>query len=369
MFDKNSVRNIDSVKKLANNVLPSNKEFYNWINQQKTGIFAKVFEIFDVENPEIENAFSQLICNKAIVSSGVEAEAIAASMEVVNRPRFFRSQEMRDRARKYKSVCQVGMRGLYILGENGYSNFPENINPFLRHSTYEPQQYEKYQKFLKAFNDLGLTEMKAVVNRIIKRMGDSDRGNCWLGFHRVKPDEAAATLARFHNLEWNDIFNITHNFRSFPEFTVKNDPEQEKIDNENQIMSESLFVAKAKKVKKDFKFMNLSYEPRMYPLHEFNRIPEKTQEIVELVEKMPELGNRPGFDYLWVLVPGFNLNHPSIKHQDGVYRIMIDGKVLESKDEIYVANKLDKELIHQKALMPCLMGERDGKCYLLGPWI
>ncbi len=376
LFDKDNVcklvnQTLGAVSRSSNETAVVNRELFDWFQgSPKDPAFNKLFDLVDAGHPEIGSLLSPNLTQK-LFAEGAETEVLSSMMLSAVKPRLIKNPEIRDRARKVKSVCKVGMRSIYVLGENGYYGSPGDLLSFLRHSAYEKVDYDKFADLGKDFLKFDLTELHAVTQRIVSRMKELDQTDLWLGFHRVKPELAASTLARIHGFEWSDIFNLNCAVNRLPEFLVKSEV-ADKIVAEEVPTGNSNFIkstAIRDRAKRDFKFVNLTYAPRMYPVHEFEYVPSNVSKILAAVEKIPELGNRPGFDYLWVLVPGFSMKHPGISQPDGMFRIMLEGKMFETKSETEIAAKFDKQLVQDQVLMPCLMGEREGKCYFIAPFI
>jgi hypothetical protein len=115
------------------------------------------------------------------------------------------------------------------------------------------------------------------------------------------------------------------------------------------------------------KLNSYSYEPRVYPLHEFSDIlSSNIEKTIELLENFPDAGNKPIFDHFGIIVPG--VSYPAPKQI--LYRFLDESKSVQS----YVVREdalkaLDKILIKGQYLYAILVGEKDGKCYFISYFV
>jgi hypothetical protein len=210
------------------------------------------------------------------------------------------------------------------------------------------------------FAKFGLSEMANVVGRKLESMKLVDN-DLWQGFHRIKPSDAATILALMHGMAWHDMMYVVAPASNMPkDLFVAYDP-IEAVPEVDPVKKQ--ITIKDRKLG-NFDYLSFSYQPRLYPLHSFPDHPAKVQEIIGIVENLSDTNGKPAFDYYWVLVPGIGVNHPTIKHPDGVYRLNI-GAVKEFKTEMEAAKALDIALVKDRIIMPCVLGEREGQCYFL----
>lgn len=301
----------------------------------------------DVQHPELESVFTDPVSPL--------------------RPRLVVGN-VREKIRKKKKPTDLSMRQVYILGENGFYSKPNSFVSKARWANNEDESAQAWNQYREIFDKASMPEMA----QIVKLISDSnkDTGDSWLGFKRMRPFDAAVTLAHLHSFGWHDLLYIIVSMQKLPDIFAKYQTLAQACPVADTEASKNFLKALGQREQKarNFDYLHMAYRPRMYPIHEFGHTPVMAAKIVENCEAMTELNGKPGFDYYWVLVPSVSLQHPMTCHPDGVYRVQIDGKVVESKDENDVAIALDKFLVSEKIVAPCILGERDGKCYFLGMW-
>ena len=192
------------------------------------------------------------------------------------------------------------------------------------------------------------------------------------GFYRIRPDEAGIILARLHGFKWSDSEIIIIPSKYFDGYSFWTE----------KVKLSSLQDAKIEALKKTYilntKFSpinnntaNFYYQARMHPLSQFSSLPTHAKEIVDKVEKFCLIGDKPFFDYLWVLVPSISLDHPLIRQDKNVDKwTLIDenGSQVVFEKEEKAANFLDIKLTEKNLVCPIIIGERDGKSYFLSMW-
>jgi hypothetical protein len=277
-------------------------------------------------------------------------------------PRFLRGEQERDGRRRVKSGHQIiSMRHVYVLGENGFHGQTEDFVAMARHGTTAEATQAKWASQRSDFAGLGMIEMANLVAKKLDAVKESE-ADSWLGFHRMKPSHAAATLARMHGMLWHDMLYVVVPVNAFgPNYWV--DYEQVATAPEIDVLKRTV-VLKEKRFA-NFDYLSFGYQPRLYPLHAFaDRHPDRVARAVRATENLGEVGG-PGFDYFWVLVPGINVKHPTIHHGDGTFRLRLGGEAKEFAAEADAAAALDRQLVRDGLLQPCVLAERDGRCYFL----
>lgn len=301
---------------------------------------------FDAEHPEVDTVFSEEISNtvKAI------------------RPRLT-NPDVRQQLRKKKKSTDLSMRQIYILGENGFYSKPNSFISNVRWACHDNDSTQTLNHCRDIFDKFSMPEMAQIVKLVYDSHKDTD---LWMGFKRMRPFDAAVILAQLHSFSWHDLLYIIVSIQKIPDIFTNYQTTAQVLPANTEVSKSFLKIPGQKS--RNFDYLHMAYRPRMYPLHEFEHVPFTAAKLIDSCESMVELNGKPGFDYYWVLVPSVSLQHPMTCHPDGVYRIKIDGKVVESKCENDVSIALDKFLVSEKIIAPCILGERDGKCYFVGMW-
>ena len=281
------------------------------------------------------------------------------------KPRLLRDPLQRNDVREEKKHAKhIGLKQVYMLGENGFYGKPDNFKLFVRNSDAHVAELSGLETQQKVFLDHSLPEVAHAVNKRIKALNDM-RVTSYLGFHRLKPTDAAIIAARMHEIRWHELHFLTVPFKSF-EGRYWAEPEPRKEDKEDM---KRLLVTKDKKGA-SADAVAFSYQPRLYQLAKFPELPRKVTEIISIVESFPELNGCPVFDYYWVLMPSININHPYFRTKDG-WKVYVrsspwcNPELKSFTDEYEAALALDEMLIADGYFNPIILGEREGMCYFL----
>lgn len=266
-----------------------------------------------------------------------------------------------------KHPKNVGLKALLSAGENAYFGQAENFNRFARGSKIGYEELDQLDERQAKFRSMNMQEIADSYSKRMKSLQETLAD--YFGFHRLKPDEAAVTLARLHGFKWSENGSIVVPNKFFGEFhfwTEKDTVDSTSTDVKTEAIKKSL-ILNTRFAVNGSSTSNFHYQARMYPLPNFLTPPSSVREIINKVESFSALGNNPFFDYLWVLVPSININHPFLRHHKEVE----EWSILNNKEEVLFSNSmeasmfLDKKLVENKIVYPIVIGERDGKCYFL----
>jgi len=273
-----------------------------------------------------------------------------------------------------RQVKHVSMKQVYMMGENGFYGKPDNFEMCVRNSKNYVDEIASLKVQQEVFVSHGMNE---VANTVKKRIASLEemRDECYLGFHRLKPSDAAVISARQHGLKWHELHFLTVPFKYFELSYWSGSVADRKEEERNKDELKKLLVMKDKKLA----FVDsvaFTYQPRLYPLAKFGIMPKEVTEVITKVESMPELNGCPVFDYYWVLMPSININHPYFRQKDG-WKVRVrrqeaggwtDLELKSYTDEYDAAFALDQTLMCDGYFAPVVLGERDGKCYFLSIW-
>lgn len=292
---------------------------------------------------------------------------------VVPKPRFIHDPLHRDLVRQEKkSAKHIGLKHVYMLGENGFYGKPDNYKMFVRYDKSFVEEISKLEEQQSLFVTRNMPEVAHSVKKRIKGLEEM-RESSYMGFHRLKPTDAAIIAARMVGLKWHELHFVTVPFKFFEHYYWPDVPDKREEDKAKDEMKRLLVMKDRKMAFVDS--VAFTYQPRLYPLAKFQEsgsMPKSVMDVISKVEALPELNGCPAFDYYWVLMPSININHPYFRHKDGwkVYvRDELNQLSLKAfQDEYEAAFALDKTLLADGYFLPVVLGERDGKCYFLSMW-
>jgi len=364
-----------------------------------TGMRLKRFAIrVNLNHPDIESYFGML-GQPAVELCKVAAEALTAATadksqgkEIVSLEKDFTANEgwvkslrfmqqpnarllggLEDRKNQRgikQQIKSVGLKSVFQGGENAFYGRPTHFKRFARGSSY----YHEELKDLKARQDLFVAKnMPEMSHAFAKRMRSLEESvSDLLGFYRIKPDEAAVTLARLHGFKWNNsgIVTISSTFfdgcHFWSEGAVISESEEDKAEG----MKKAL-ILNTRFVPTNVGSVFFNYQPRMYPLSLWETrvsTPSTVQKIIDRSEHFALLNRSPFFDYYWVLVPSINIAHPLIQKQKDHYTVREGGSNVVYADATEAAFSVDTILVKEGCVVPIIIGERDGRCYFVSHW-
>lgn len=270
--------------------------------------------------------------------------------------RFIKDLDARKVARELKNrTDHVSLKQFYMLGNNGYYNYPETFSMYVRNNDFVSSEIKKLRKNYEVFKNHKLED---VARSVKNRMASMDQMDKYLGFYRMKPAEASVVSARMMNLmyhEWN-FLTIDFNFFAQQYWLT---PKREDDELKRLISSKDRKVAIAETT-------SFQYQPRLYALSKFLAMPKHVEKVLECVENMQETEGCPVFDCYWVLMPSININHPYFKIKNE-WKVKTSD-ILTFNNEYEAAFALDKALVEDGHFIPVLLGERDNSCYFLTLW-
>lgn len=279
-------------------------------------------------------------------------------------------EDRKDQRNMKKEVNNVTLKTVFATGENFYFSRPSHFMRYTRNSKYCQVELAELNKR----HDLFLAKnMNELAHSFAQRMQAlTESMSDILGFYRLRPDEAAVTLARLHGFKWNDsgvitipskCFDSINFFLTEPDFT-SSDPDEQRMDDLKRAL-----ILNTRFVPSSVGTIHFNYQPRMYPLPTFSSsMPEQAQKIVDSVEHLEALNGNPFFDYYWVLVPSINIDHPAIQRQKNHWTIHEHNANTVYSDYDEAVKVIDTMLVKAGCIVPVVIGERDGKCYFVCMW-
>jgi hypothetical protein len=249
--------------------------------------------------------------------------------------RFVKSESDRRNIRKSKRTQPVELRVLFKKGNQMWDSQPDNFAPFIRDEIRYSVQLQKAMDRFNHFQRLGLSCMAEEVKKSVDFIEVKSRNDLYLGYNKITLTQVAIILARMIGCEFHEDLASTV-----------------------CINTDKLY---------DFSIVALSggyfkYTPQAYCLHDLPEPPEAIRQILERVEAMPELGNRPAFDHYRVVVPSFKYPDVYLSYKT------LNGETVIANSYAEMRKGIDLELLKAGITTGVLLGERDGSCYFLGYW-
>lgn len=283
------------------------------------------------------------------------------------KPRLVKDPTQRNEIRNIKNqIKNLSLKQAYMLGENGFYGKPDNFQMYVRNSKLYKNEIENLEKQQKVFVERNMPEVAHSIKKRIDSFGEMPN-NQYLGFHRIKPTDAAIILARMHGLKWHELHFLTIPFKYF-DSSYWGEP-TDKAEDKNKDDIKRLLVMKDRRLA-FIDTIAFTYQPRLYPLTKFLDMPKDVSDIISATESFSELNECPIFDYYWVLMPSININHPYFRHKDE-WKINTREPNVGLKsftNEYDAALALDAAFIRDGYFSPIVLGEREGCCYFLCVW-
>jgi hypothetical protein len=283
--------------------------------------------------------------------------------------RFIKDNKEREEIRMTKKMQIIDLQSVYKKGEDAWSVQPDSFKKFLRFDTAYEDDIAIAEKKSQRYKELGCLSLSDEIQKSIENFRDN-MDQSYYGFNRITMTNAAFILAKslgynyssqqeknysYGNYNNESKINVDRGFFKKYNFDVNH-----QISILPSVCQSSDFIAVAK-------LNSYSYEPRVYPLHEFSDIlSSNIEKTIELLENFPDAGNKPIFDHFGIIVPG--VSYPAPKQI--LYRFLDESKSVQS----YVVREdalkaLDKILIKGQYLYAILVGEKDGKCYFISYFV
>lgn len=284
--------------------------------------------------------------------------------------RLLKDGKEREEIRMTKRMQIIDLQSVYKKGEEIWNAQPDNFTKFLRFDTAYQDDLKVAEKKAVRYEELGCSTLASEVRKSIEAFREHMEQS-YYGFNRITMTNAAVILAKSLGYTYTPPAEITHAYmgmgahRSEGKITVHRkffgkynfDPEQtmEFSPLVSQAAGSPIFTQKTQPP--------LNYEPRVYPLHEFNEIiTDNVKKTVGLLEAFPDAGDKPIFDHFGVIVPG--VAFPPAR--EGMATFLNERGMIQSYNAREEALKtLDTILIKGEYFYGVLVGERDGKCYFI----
>lgn len=252
--------------------------------------------------------------------------------------RFVKSPQIREKIRLTKKCQDIFMPKEY---HDQWEALPNNLDAFSRHSNVFSSEIEQIQERKKVFLNHGLTSLASELDKSIEDISVQSSKQTYLGFNKIKIPFVALVLAKMHG------------------FVKRSD----------SLYDRAFYDIEKSKFEFDFSIQSSSsirLYSKVFMQHEFSDIDnEEIKSLVSYLESLPELGNRPAFDYYRVVVPSFFPIFSDSKPFQ--FRNKFNEIVsFDDSNEAYLA--LSKELLAEN-LFGALIGERDGEHYFISYFV
>lgn len=284
--------------------------------------------------------------------------------------RALMNQVDRTEARSKKASKEVCLKEWLEKAKN-WNDHPSSFATFTRMNDSHNSLIEQNLKKAKKFEEHMMTSLAASMRRrndIIQ----SFLSDTYFGFFKLRMLDAAIILAKVHGAAFREDYrSISYSRSAFESsgFWLEADKAYEAREHWPGCDPEKpRKVTVGNCIHPDM----FTFKPRAYPLHEFEAglkrfgvgLPGHVIEVIESVERHPDVLSKALFDQFWVMVPGITLAQEM--HLYSNYWVIRNGDRCELHQSQESAEKsLDYQLVKNGCLHPALLGEKDGKCYFL----
>lgn len=283
--------------------------------------------------------------------------------------RLLKSKEEREKIRFAKKMQIIDLQGVYKKGEEYWTSQPDNFRRFLRFDTTYQEDMKKAETKARCYEELGCLSLAEEVRRSVEVFKEHI-DQSYYGFNRITMTNAAVILAKSLGFTYTPpkapisgglyiggsderTGRIIVQRKFFGRFDF--DPQHilEFSPHISEVAARPVFTEKPVEP--------LLYEPRVYPLYEFQDVmPEGVSRTIGLLEEFPDAHGKPIFDHFGIIVPG--VNFPRVEP----WEFTDDAGILQRFQTREDALKaLDKILVKGRYFYPIIVGEKDGKCYFV----
>lgn len=248
--------------------------------------------------------------------------------------RFVKSPQIRRQIRLTKKCQDIFMPKEY---HDQWESLPDNLDAFSRHSNVFASEIAQIQERKKVFIDHGLRALASELEKSIEEISIEYSKQSYLGFNKVKIPFVALVLAKMHG------------------FAKRIEP----------ISGRVVYDIEESKFNLDFLLQSrpsVRLSSKVFMQHELTDIENKQiSSLMNHLESLPELGNKPAFDYYRVIVPSF---FPILSESKPCQFRNKSNEIVsfDNSNEAYLS--LCKKLLAED-LFGALIGERDGENYFI----
>lgn len=284
--------------------------------------------------------------------------------------RLIKDNKEREEIRMTKKMQIIDLHSVYKKGEDAWSVHPDSFKKFLRFDTAYEEDLLIAEKKAQRYKDLGCLSLADEVQKSIENFREH-MDQSYYGFNRITMTNAAVVLAKSSGYNYSPPQEVDYSYGNYKNEAKINVNrgffKKYNFDIDHQfsvlpLVPQSSDLIVAMKLNSCY-----SYEPRVYPLHEFSDIlTDSIQKTIDLLESFPDAGNKPIFDHFGIIVPGVSYPLP----KQILYRFLDEKGFVQSYGVREDALKaLDKILIKGQYLYAILVGEKDGKCYFISYFV
>lgn len=244
--------------------------------------------------------------------------------------RFIKSPQKREALRSRRNPSNISIQGPKYKHQDSWDLAPVSFEGFVRNSSPDGDEIEKCNRRLEHCRSLGLEHFSAKIADRIESLVAFKKEQ-YYGFNRCKVDLATITLAKVHGFTFKK-----------PSLGDRTNAASIRSGGFPHLVNTANFNSPP----------GLDYQPRLYPITQFRRYPERMVDLIAHLEAFPEAGGRPIFDHYGVLVP-------SIWNASSTVSTLSPNAKCAEFDEAMIADKV---------VVPILLGEKDGRIYFVNYW-
>lgn len=243
--------------------------------------------------------------------------------------RFVKDPTLRNASRSKKRAQNANLVSFYAKKADPWEIVPGSFHSFVRNEVPYADTIAQTGRKIEHFKSLGLSDTAAEMNAGLESVL-ANVGEPYYGFNRCPVNLASVTLAKVHGFEFRGTFKSVERLK----------------------ISETLLrsVKEAGILPLVQKHAGSQYQPRIYAAANMATVPPRVADRMDLLEKFPEVGDKPLFDNFHVVVPSLS--------NDG-----------DTKGEVTAGHtEVDQAMIASGCVVPALLGETDSKFYFICYW-
>lgn len=243
--------------------------------------------------------------------------------------------------RGQKKTQLIMMESVCKKGQGHFDSHPDNFQRFMRFDQSLSAELERLECKAKRYEQIGCIAMASEMRNTLMPYHDHVK-NTYYGFNRITMSVASIVLAR----------NI--GFRSGSTSPYH--------DCDIQIGRDYLGGHGLPADSQEY----IDYEPAIYPLCDMEQqMTANMKSVVETLDRFPEAGGKPIFDFFGVIVPSVKL-----RYCDGFVGFVDDnGSQRLFQNYMDCKSEFDKFMVKMGLFRPVLVAEKDHKCYFVTHWL
>jgi hypothetical protein len=246
---------------------------------------------------------------------------------------LIKDKSKRDELRATKSMQFVNMDIVTNAGNEFWNDQPNDFMEFARNKVPYQDKISLFENKSLCFKDLGCIFLSRESEEELK-LFKSNNLKKYYDFNRIAISSVVVILAKLLGYTISVSDKIIISKVIYKEF----------VDN----------VGKNGFLYFDGQKENLNYEPRIYPISYFPKVPDRLVKIINYLDNFPQINFKPIFDNYLIVVAD-----PCPESVPGTFSFENRKKYI---------SEFDNTLLEKGLINPVILGEKDNKCYFLCFW-